>query len=175
MRRIAIIFGATISLAIIFISLAHVVGNIPSLSPHLSRTQAAVCAFVVAFSYVALRFDGPASASHLRLKSSRTDSTTSNFAASAAKMAKTAPVSVGSGGECVSVIDMAMGGSGFITAVGGRVVEKETVRTRWILQACLSQFYMRHTPPDSSSTVPVGTAATLPGWWAMTHSSSNLV
>jgi hypothetical protein len=105
----------------------------------MSRAQAAVCAFIIAFSYVAVRFDGPAAASHLRLKDSRAGtsassdnatSTESASSASAAVLAKAAPVSVGSGGDCVSVADMAMGGSGFITAVEGRVVEKETIRTR---------------------------------------------
>jgi hypothetical protein len=103
----------------------------------VSPAQAAACVFVVAFSFVAVLFDGPAAASHVRLNTSPADAlsaaataSTSSTNATVAKLAKAAPLSVGSGGECVPVADMAMGGSGFITAVGGRVVEKETVRTR---------------------------------------------
>ncbi len=131
--RIATVVAASIALCLIFISLAHVVVGIPSLSHLLSRAQAAACAFVVAFSFVAVLYDGPAAASHLRLKSSgAADGKTSASAPVSAvgQMAKTAPISVGSGGDCVPVAEMALGGSGFLSAVGGSVVEKETVRTR---------------------------------------------
>jgi hypothetical protein len=149
LRRVVIFIGATVSLAIISIALAHTVADIPSISSYISRTQAAVCAFVVAFSYVAVRFDGPAAASHLRLKSARSDDSSATHAAAhapVAVMAKAAPHSVGSGGDCVPVADMAMGGSGFISAVGGRVVEKETVRTRWVARTHLPPRITRHTP-----------------------------
>jgi hypothetical protein len=142
MRRTAIIIAATVALSVIGISFVHVVSGIPFLSPHVSSVHAAACAFVVAFSFVAVLFDGPAAASHLHLKSSLAHAPSAPATvpsspvivnATAAKLAKAAPLSVGSGGECVSVADMAMGGSGFISAVGGRVVEKETVRTRWVM------------------------------------------
>ena len=130
--RIATVAAASIALCLIFICLAHVVVGIPSLSHLLSRAQAAACAFVVAFSFVAVLYDGPAAASHLRLKSSSAadGKTSASAPVSAGQMAKTAPISVGSGGDCVPVAEMALGGSGFLSAVGGSVVEKETVRTR---------------------------------------------
>ena len=133
------IIATTVALTLIAASLAHVVGALPSLSAHVSPAQAAACVFVVAFSFVAVLFDGPAAASHIRLNASPAGAPSATGTATAspsstnatvAKLAKAAPLSVGSGGECVPVADMAMGGSGFMTAVGGRVVEKETVRTR---------------------------------------------
>lgn len=132
-NRIASFIAASLVLCAVFFFLAHVISGIPFLSPHLSRAQAAACAFVLAFSYVAVQFDGPAALSHVRLNNCAGNpkpSASASFAT--AKMAKAAPMSIGSGGNCVPVAEMALGGSGFITAVGGRVVEKETVRTRQV-------------------------------------------
>jgi hypothetical protein len=134
LRRIIIAAAAAVALAVIAVSLSHVFAGIPFLLPFVSRAQAAACSFLVAFSFVAVFFDGPASLSHMRLKNSRDASVaaaTPGSNADAVKLAKAATFSVGVGSECVDVADMAMGGSGFKNAVSGRVVEKESVKTRW--------------------------------------------
>lgn len=48
---------------------------------------------------------------------------------------KPAPKSVGSGGRQINIEEMKIGGSGSYSAVGGRVVETETIRARYIVNA----------------------------------------